>query len=147
MKKTYVKPSIEMETFSPNEYIATCYAIVDINDATNFVVRANVANNGKGTDGQNGRDKENKYLWNNRGFSDDNIDILSHKWKEVYDGNGDTTFYNGGDMRLTSQVQAWEANHDANIGDNLVTYDATPVTIKTITADNASQYNTTANAS
>lgn len=146
MKKTYVKPSMEVETFSPNEYIATCYAIVNQMDPSNFVIRADLAN-GKGTDGMNGSDGQGKYLWNGRGFGDDNIDVLSHDWGEVYEGSGDTTFYNGSGMNSTIPVQAWEANHDSKKGENLVPYDATPVTITKITADNASQYNTGVNAS
>ena len=146
MKKAYVKPSLEMETFSPNEYIAACYAIVNMNDPSNFVIRANLAN-GKGTDGMNGRDSENKYLWNGKGFEDDNIDVLSHSWGEVYEGSGDVTFYNGSGMNSTVTVQTWEANHNSAIGGTLVSHEATPVTITKITADNASTYNTGVNAS
>ncbi|MDD7176435.1 MAG: hypothetical protein SPG09_09585 [Lachnospiraceae bacterium] len=146
MKKAYTKPSIEMETFSPNEYIAACYAIINQMDTSNFVIRRDLAN-GKGTDGMNGRDKAGNYMWNRKGFEDDNIDILSHDWREIYEGSGDTTFYNGPGMNSSVTVQAWEANHDSEKGGTMVSHDATPVTITKITADNAAQYNTGVNAS
>lgn len=146
MKKAYTKPSIEMETFSPNEYIAACYALVDQNDPANFVIKGNIAD-GKGTDGQN-FSKDGKYYWNGKGFEDDHLDVLSHSWGEQYDGSSDkVTYYNGTDMNLTSTVSAWEANGDSKRGEKLQTYQATPVNIITITEGNAATYNTSVNAS
>lgn len=141
MKKTYVKPSVEMETFSPNEYIAACYALVDVNDSTNFTVVGNIAN-GKGTDGQNGT-SNGKWIWNKKGFDDDHLDTLATVWKESHDG----LFYDGPGMTHTTAVQTWEANNDTVKGGTMVDHMATQVNSVKITSANASDYNTGVNAS
>ena len=141
MKKAYVKPTIEMETFSPDEYIAACYALVDINDPTNFAIKGNW--NGKATDGQNSL-KNGKYYWRNNGFGDDHFDYLDKPtWKESHSG----WFYDGSGMSHNTTVSAWEANGDTTRGQNLVTHNATQVSIVEITESNAASYNTGANAS
>lgn len=141
MKKTYVKPAIEMETFSPNEYIAACYAIVDVNDPTNFAIKGNW--NGKGTDGQNSS-QNGKWYWRNNGFDDDHFDYLDHPtWKESHTG----WFYDGPGMNHSTSVSTWEAAGDTQKGETMVSHTATQVNIVEITEGNAASYNTGANAS
>lgn len=141
MKKTYVKPSIEMETFAPNEYIAACYAIVDAGNPANFTIKGNW--NGKGTDGQN--KKENGlWYWKKTGFDDDNFDYLDHDiWGESHTG----WFYNGPGMEHTTAVKTWEAAGDTAQNGTMVDHMATQVNIIQITSENASDYNTGVNAS
>ncbi len=69
MKKEYVKPVIESEEFVANEYVAACYAILGDND--NWFVKKD----GYPTDG----DYEN-FKWNNKGFADDQFDVIIKKW-------------------------------------------------------------------
>lgn len=143
MKKAYVKPSIEMETFSPNEYIAACYAIVNAGDPSNFIVSANLKNGP--TDGQN-YIKDSKYYWNGKGFDDDHLDELSTSWYE----SDNSWYYNGPGMSHTTEIQVWKANGDATSKTSpktLVTEVATAVNLVEITEANASDYNTSVNAS
>lgn len=139
MKKTYVKPSMEVETFSPNEYIATCYAIVNKEDASNYYIHS-----GDFADGQNSY-KDGKYNWLNNGFDRDHLDKLDTGWYEFENG------WFSDDPRMTNRrtVLAWEAAGDTKSGEkNYKSYEAAPILDPIpITADNASTYNTNVNAS
>ncbi|MDY3854302.1 MAG: hypothetical protein SO170_04980 [Butyribacter sp.] len=141
MKRKYETPVMELETFVPNEYIASCYAIVDKNDSSNFTIRGNW--NGKYTDGQNTK-SSGKWNWNKKGFGDDHFDYLdSPTWKESHSG----LFYNGSGMKHTTNVQAWEAKNDTAIGQTKVDYTATAVDLIKINKSNSDTYHCSPNAS
>ncbi len=141
MKKAYVKPAVEMETFSPNEYIAACYALVDVNDTSNFAICGDLKN-GTGTDGMNAYSK-GKWNWTNKGFGDDHLDKLATDWAESHNG----WFYDGPGMTHTTAVKTWEASNDTTKGGTMVDHMATQVNITKITESNAADYNTGVNAS
>lgn len=141
MKRAYQKPMMEMEAFAPNEYIAACYAIVDVNDSSNFTIKKGW--NGNYTDGQNTHNG-GLWNWNSRGFGDDNFDYLdSPNWGESHTG----LFYNGAGMSHTTQVSTWEANGDRRRNDTMVDHLATQVGIIELTEENSSIYQSSANAS
>lgn len=140
MKRSYQKPVMEMETFAPNEYIAACYAIVDVNDSTNFTIKQGW--NGNPTDGMNSK-SGGAWNWLGKGFEDDNLDTLSTDYAESTNG----LFYNGPGMEHTTEVSAWEANGDTDKGDTMKKYTATEVKVVTLTDDNYNQYGFSANAS
>jgi hypothetical protein len=142
MKRVYEKPVIEMETFTPNEYIATCYALVDATDSSNFTVVSAYPTDGENTS-NNGR-----YYWNNKGFGDDNCDILDKEtWGEKCSQTG--WYYSGKGMTLKEDVAAWQANGEGRWGNKtLQPYQATRILNPIeITAANSSAYGTSANAS
>lgn len=144
MKKAYTKPCIEMETFSPNEYIAACYAIVSKENSSDFTVIPGVRE-GKYTDGMNAKNKSTGWQWQKDGFEDDHLDKLAKNWCESDDG----WFYDGDKLTSPKQVvSTWEAAGDADMGVTKITHQAVPVLDPIpITADNASSYNCGVNAS
>jgi hypothetical protein len=142
MKKAYEKPIVELETFTPNEYIASCYAIVDVNNAQNFTIKGG-GWNGRPTDGENGV-SYGVWNWNGKGFDDDHFDTLdSPTWGESHNG----LFYDGPGMTHTTKVQTWEANNDTVKDGTMVDHLATQVNIVELTDANCSTYNSSANAS
>jgi hypothetical protein len=141
MKRAYEKPVVETETFTPNEYIASCFALVDVNDSNNYVIKTDW--NGTITDGQNYTKNDNKWYWNGKGFGDDHLDELSTKWSESANG----IFYDGAGMTHTTAVKTWEANGDVQKGATMVDHMATQVNIVQLTDANSSAYGSSANAS
>ena len=140
MKRTYVTPSIEMETFAPNEYIAACYAIVDVNNSSNFAIKGGW--DGQYTDGIN-NNSNGRYNWPGNGFQDDNFDYLDTTWGESTTG----LFYDGPGMSHSTNVKTWEGNNDRRVGETLVDHVATQVNIVELTEANSSTYNSSPNAS
>ena len=139
MKRVYEQPNMEVECFAANEYIASCYAIVDVNNAANFVIKGNW--DGVYTDGKN-TNQGKQYYFDSKGFSDDNLDYLDQVWFESHDG----LFYNGPGMTHTTAIQTWEGAGEAK-GQRKMDYMATQVSLQQITEGNAATYNTTVNAS
>jgi hypothetical protein len=141
MKKTYEKPNVEVENFEPNEYIAACYAIVDVNNEQNFTIKGGW--NGQYTDGENGN-SDGIWHWNSKGFDDDHFDYLdSPTWGESHTG----LFYDGPGMTHTTQVSSWEANQDTVKNATMVDHMATQVKIVQLTDANSGAYGSSANAS
>ena len=67
MKKEWVEPRIEVQKFTPNEYVAACYYF----GRTNIILRQQRP----GTDGRT--NPEFDWQGKNKGFKDDGWDFLS----------------------------------------------------------------------
>lgn len=67
MKKVWVEPRIEVQKFTPNEYVAACYYF----GSTNIILRQKRP----GTDGRT--DPQFDWQGENKGFKDDGWDFLS----------------------------------------------------------------------